>query len=100
MARDRKRLTIAEIAAKAQPILTHYGVRWAAVFGSAARGELRARSDIDILVDFVAPIGLFRFVGLKLDLEDALNRKVDLVSYGAIKPTLRERILREAIPIA
>ena len=43
---------------------------------------------------------LFRFVGLKLDLEDALNRKVDLVSYGAIKPTLRERILRESIPIA
>ncbi len=56
-------------------------------------------SDIDILVDFPEAIGLFEFVGLKQELEELLGRKVDLVQYRAIKPLIRERILKEEVPI-
>ena len=71
----------------------------AGIFGSAARGQLRRRSDVDILVELSQPISLFDFVGLKLELEEALGRKVDLVEYGAIKPLIRERILGEEVSI-
>jgi predicted nucleotidyltransferase len=52
-------------------------------------------SDIDILVEIEKDISLLDFVGLKLELEDALNRKVDLVEYSTIKPLIRERILSQ-----
>jgi predicted nucleotidyltransferase len=91
--------SIEEIQRKALPVLTRYGVKRAALFGSIVRGEARARSDVDLLVDMDRPIGLFRFVGLKQDLEKALGRKVDVVEYGAIKPVLRDRILGEQVPI-
>jgi hypothetical protein len=50
-------------------------------------------SDVDILVEIEKDISLLDFVGLKLELEEALNRKVDLVEYSTIKPLLRESIL-------
>ncbi|MGH7861201.1 MAG: nucleotidyltransferase family protein [Candidatus Dormibacteraceae bacterium] len=100
MPRVARPLTADEIGARARPILANYGVRRAAIFGSAARGQLRARSEVDFLVELTVPIGLFRFVGLKLELEEALGRKVDLVTIDAIKPALRARILRELVPIA
>lgn len=91
--------TIDEVKQKALPILARYGVRRAGVFGSLVRGQLGRRSDIDILVDFPEPIGLFRFVGLKQELEEGLGRKVDVVQYRAIKPLIKERILAEEVPI-
>ena len=56
-------------------------------------------SDIDILVDIKKDISLLDFVGLKLELEEALGQKVDLVEYSTIKPVLKERILKSQIPI-
>lgn len=91
--------TIEDVKGKVRPILRRYGVRRAAVFGSLARGRPRRRSDVDLLVEFEKPIGLFDFVGLKQDLEDALGRKVDVVEYQALKPRLRERVLAEHVPI-
>ncbi len=91
--------TINEIRAKAVPVLHRYGAKRAGLFGSAARGQLRSRSDVDILVDLGRAIGLYSFIGLKMELEDALDRKVDLVEYDAIKPLIRERILREEVRI-
>jgi len=90
---------IDEIREKSLPILSRYGAIRAGVFGSAARGKTRRRSDVDILVDFPKAIGLFEFVGLKQELEEALHRKVDLVEYEAIKPSIKERILAEEVPI-
>ena len=90
---------INEIKSKIIPILKPYGVKRAGIFGSAARGEMKAGSDIDIAVDISKDISLFDFVGLKLQLEETLNRKVDLVEYQAIKPLMRERILREQVSI-
>ena len=77
------------------PILRHYGVSKAALFGSIIRGQMKPDSDIDILVQIDSDIGLLEFVGLKLELEDALKRNVDLVEYDTIKPLLRDSILKE-----
>jgi len=90
---------ISEIKKAALPILTAYGVRRAAVFGSFARGEETANSDVDLLIELPRPIGLLPFVGLKLELEDALHRSVDLVEYEALDSRLKTRIVADQIKI-
>lgn len=86
---------IAQIKQSILPILERYGVSKAALFGSTVTDQMRADSDIDILVQIDSDISLLDFVGLKIELEEALNRNVDLVEYGTINPLLRERILKE-----
>lgn len=81
-------------------LLDRYHVRSVAIFGSVARGEATADSDIDLLVEFSTPIGLFQFVRLKAALEDILERPVDLATPKSLKPQLRERILKEAVRAA
>lgn len=93
-------MNVKEIKKKILPILKKYGVKRAGVFGSMVRGEAREDSDVDILVEIERDdISLLDFVGIKLELEEALNRKVDLVEYSTIKPLIRERILSEEVPI-
>jgi len=75
-------------------------VKTLAVFGSVARGEARAESDVDLLVEFSVPVGLFEFVRLRRFLEEILGARVDLVTPGALKPQLRQAVLREAIRAA
>lgn len=58
------------------PILKKYGVERASLFGSAARGEDNATSDIDILVSIKKPIGTFEFMGLQFALEEALKKRL------------------------
>jgi predicted nucleotidyltransferase len=72
-------------------------VRSLAVFGSAARDEADAASDVDLLVEFDRPIGLLHLSGTACYLEEVLGRKVDLVLRRAVLPELRERIYGEAI---
>jgi len=67
------------------------------LFCSVARGEPTAESDIDLLVEFSRPIGLLQFVELKRILEEVFERSVDLVTPKALKPQLRDGILKEAI---
>ena len=81
------------------PILHRYGAYRAGLFGSIARGEERDDSDVDILVELAAEISLLDFVRLRLELEEALKRKVDLVEYSCIKALIRERILADEIRI-
>jgi len=90
---------IEEVKNKILPILHHYGVKRAGLFGSCVRDEMMKDSDIDILVEIEKDISLLDFVGLKLEIEDALKRKVDLVEYNTIKPLLKERILSEQVII-
>jgi predicted nucleotidyltransferase len=90
---------INEIKNKIIPVLKPYGVKRAGLFGSAARGEMKIGSDVDIVVDIQKDISLLDFIELKLQLEQALERSVDLVEYQAIKPLMRERILREQVSI-
>jgi len=81
--------------------LTQRGVASLAVFGSVARGESRAASDVDILVEFDAPVDLFDFVEIQSALQDILGvSHVDLISKNALKGPMREKVLREAVPVA
>ena len=80
--------------------LKKYGIHSLSVFGSVARGEARQNSDVDILVDFDKPVGLFEYARLKMYLESVLGREVDLVTPEALRKELREDILREAIRAA
>ena len=81
------------------PVLKRHGVIRAGLFGSAARGEARAGSDIDVVVEFEKGRSLFDQSGLRLDLVEILGRAADVVTYGSLHPRLRERILREQILI-
>lgn len=91
--------SVKEIKRKILPILKDYGVKKAGLFGSCVRGEMGLDSDIDILVEIEKDISLLDFVGLKLEIEDALGKKVDLVEYNTIKPLLKDRILNEQVVI-
>jgi len=82
------------------PELHAHAVSGLWVFGSAARGELRPDSDIDLLVEFDRPVSLFEFARLRRRLEELLGRPVDMVTREALKPQLRERILNEAVRAA
>lgn len=92
-------MNIEEIKRKITPVLDLYGVKRAAVFGSAARGEAKPDSDIDILVELREPLGLLKFAKLNYTLEDALEKKVDLIKSTAIKPSFRDNILKSAVYI-
>jgi predicted nucleotidyltransferase len=85
---------------RAAPELRAHAVKELWLFGSAAREELEAGSDIDILVDFAAPVTLFEFARLRRHLESLLGRRVDLVTRDALKPQFRKQILREAVRAA
>lgn len=77
------------------PILQSCEVTKAGIFGSLARGENKKNSDIDILVKFKGQKSLLDLVGLKLKLEDALKREVDVLTYNSLHPLLKNRILNE-----
>ena len=77
------------------PILKAAGVKRAALFGSFARGEAGPDSDIDILVEMPDKASLFDLVNLENELKDYLGRDIDLVTYEALHPLLRKRVLAE-----
>ncbi|MGC1119977.1 MAG: nucleotidyltransferase family protein [Candidatus Methanofastidiosia archaeon] len=93
------RTPIEEIRQKILPILEKYNIKKAGLFGSFVRGEMREDSDIDILVEIEDGISLLDFVGIKLEIEEALGKKVDLVEYNTIRPLLKERIIKEQVGI-
>jgi uncharacterized protein len=80
-------------------VLKKQPIQRAAVFGSFARGEEQANSDIDILIEYSARHTLFDILRLENELSRATSRKVDIVEYASIKPTIKERILSQAITI-
>ncbi len=80
--------------------LKKFGIHSLSIFGSVARDQAHKNSDVDILVDFEKPIGLFEFARLKIYLEEILERPVDLVTPEALRQEMREEILQEAIRAA
>jgi predicted nucleotidyltransferase len=90
--RTTKRDEILLIAAKR-------GARNVRVFGSVARGDDDEQSDIDFLVDLEPDRSLFDLSGLLIDLEAALHSPVDVVTERGFRPRIRDRVLREAVPL-
>ncbi len=85
------------LAQHKKELADRYKVKEIGIFGSYIRGEQKKDSDLDILVEFKEPIGLFEFMDLEEHLGSLLETKVDLVSKKALKPHIGEYILREAI---
>lgn len=88
-------MELEEIRKKIIPILRCAGVKTATIFGSVVRGEGDEESDIDILVEFDGEKSLLDLAGLKIELEEVVGRKVDVLTYKSLHPLLRERILQE-----
>jgi predicted nucleotidyltransferase len=80
-------------------ICAKHGAHNVRVFGSVARGEADEQSDIDLIVEFDPGRSLLDHAALWLELQDLLGCKLDVVSDRGIKPRIRERVLREAIPL-
>ena len=74
-----------------------YGARQVRVFGSVARRQDDAESDIDFLVDMEPGRSLFDLGGLLVDLEKLLNAKVDIVTERGLKERIRDRVVNEAV---
>ena len=74
-----------------------HGVKSIAIFGSTARNEARPDSDVDILVEFERPIGLFELADVRFYLEDALGQPVDLATPGALRSPVRERVYEDLV---
>jgi predicted nucleotidyltransferase len=88
-----------EIMAKIKEDLPYfadkYKVKSLGVFGSYVRGEQKKRSDLDVLVEFTEPIGLFEYIALERELGERTGKKVDLVMKTALKPRIGKNILAE-----
>jgi uncharacterized protein len=80
-----------------QELADHYGVATLALFGSVARNEARPDSDVDLLVEFIQPVGLFHFIELQQQLEALLGCKVDLGTPRSLKMQIKDHVLQEAI---
>ena len=83
-----------------EEVRKRYGARHLALFGSAARDELRGDSDIDVLVEFEGPATFDGYIGLQTYLEDLLGSKVDLATPAMIKPRLRRHIEKDLLHVA
>ena len=95
-------MTLEELRARREAILAlarRHGAYDLRVFGSVARGEADARSDIDFLVALEPGRSLLDLGGLRMDLRDALGCEVDVVTEAGLRPRVRERVLREAAPL-
>jgi len=80
-------------------IAKEYGASNIRIFGSVARGEADAKSDIDLLVDLEQGRSLLDLGGLLMDLQDLLDHKVDVVTERGLRPHIREEALKEAISL-
>jgi hypothetical protein len=80
-------------------IAGRYGARRVRVFGSVARGEADAQSDVDFVVDLEPGRSLLDLGGMQFELEALLGCPVDVVTERGLKPRIRERVLREAVPV-
>lgn len=87
---QKKRKIILEIAKE-------HGALSICIFGSYARGEEQPQSDIDLIVEMDSGRSLLDVIAIKQEIEDAVHKKVDIVTRAALSPYLREEVLREAV---
>ena len=91
---------LAILRAEQPRLRSEFRVKSLALFGSVARDEACAESDVDLLVEFDRPVGLFGLIRLQEYLEGRLGCKVDLGTPGGLKARIRDRVLAESIHVA
>ncbi|MBU4198989.1 MAG: nucleotidyltransferase family protein [Verrucomicrobia bacterium] len=90
---------IKEKASDLRNIAARHGARNIRIFGSVARGEADSESDIDFLVDMEPVRSLFDLGGLYMDWRNLLGRDIDVVTEKGLRERIRDRVLREAVPL-
>ncbi len=80
-------------------IAEQHGAHNIRIFGSVARGEARSDSDVDVLVELEPGRSLFDLGGLSMDLQNLLGVEVDVVTEKGLRDRVRERVLKEALPL-
>lgn len=90
---------LARVRAEILAAATRHGATNVRVFGSVARGDADAASDVDFLVDFEPGRSLLDLASLLVDLEDLLGHPVDVVTEPGLKARIRQRVLGEAVPV-
>lgn len=90
---------LARVRAEILAAASRHGATNVRVFGSMARGDADAASDVDFLVDFEPGRSLLDLAGLLIDLEDLLGHPVDVVTEPGLKARIRQRVLAEAVPV-
>ena len=88
-----------EIKQQIKPVLQKYGVTEASIVGSVARDEEIETSDIDIIIEATKDMSLLTFSRLKLELENVLKKKVDLIERSAVKPRLKNYLLKDEVKV-
>jgi len=97
---SKKNKIINSIRSKVVPTLKKNGVIRAGIFGSYARGEYKKNSDIDILIKVRGnDFSLLDLVGLKMELEKNVGKKVDLLTYKSINPHIKKSIMDDEVRI-
>ncbi len=81
------------------PVLKRHLVKHAAIFGSVAKGNTTSNSDIDLLIEPAKDFTIFKMLLLEEEISELLKCKVDLVEYSALKPSIKDEVLRSAITI-
>jgi hypothetical protein len=94
MKRDQ---ALATLKTERERLQREYGVKSLALFGSVARDEATAASDLDLLVEFDRPTGLLGLFNLQAHLEELLGCPVDLGTPSSLKPRVRQRVLAEVV---
>jgi len=88
-----------EIKKKIISILVKHDIKRILVFGSYARKEATPKSDLDLIVDFPEGTSLLDHVGIEIELSEALDMKIDLLSRNGISPHIKDQVLKEVIVI-
>jgi len=91
--------TLSRLPALISPVLRRYGIKSASVFGSVARGDDDAASDVDLLVEYPEGMTAMTAARLKLELEELLGRSVDLVPSRYLKAHVRPSAMAEQVRI-
>ncbi len=95
-----KRAVILRLLAAHKQELDSQGAKSLAIFDSVARDEARPDSDVDIIVEFSKPVGMFEFIDLKNYLENLLGCQVDIGTAASLRPKMLERVLKEAVHVS
>ena len=80
-------------------VINKYPIKRAAFFGSAARGDMTADSDIDMIVEFLPDTRGIVFFSLQVDLEEAFNKSVDLITFNALEHEAKERFKNNVLQV-
>jgi predicted nucleotidyltransferase len=95
----KKENVISAISGEEEDLRTKFSVASLSLFGSVARDEAGPERDIDLLVEFSEPVGLFKFIELKNYLEALLDCQVDLGTPRSLKLNIKDKVLKEAIRV-